>query len=98
MSTAVTYPGVRRDMAAQAANQALPTWHRIGCLARAGTNHHGHARFATGQLRRQLHLTAQQTSEALAVAKARGWVDSTSTARCVVLPGHALNPCEENHR
>jgi hypothetical protein len=78
-------------------NPALEAWHRIGCLAWYRTDQDGHAKFATGELARRLNLKPGQVSDALAVARRRGWVDPVSHARCVVLPGCADNPCEERH-
>lgn len=100
MIPATTRPQInaRADMIANAANRYLPIWIRVGCLARVHTDAAGHARFATGQLGRELDdLTPQQISAALATAKARRWIDPTSTARCVVLPDCGRNPCEEKH-
>lgn len=76
----------------------LPAWVRVGCAAWATAEPSGHARFGVGQLRRILGLSPQQLTDAIAVARSRGWVDQASTARCIVLPGCSLNPCEERHR
>ena len=89
---------VRRINATLAESPHLPGWARLWCLTWAHADQNGHARFATGELARLLRLSAQRTSEALAVARGMGVVDGCSTARCVVLPGHALGPCEERHR
>lgn len=88
---------VRVTMADLAAAE-LPAWVRIGCLAWSLADQTGHARLATGQLRTSLGLSAQQTTDALAVARSRGWIDPCSTARCVVLPGCGPARCEERHR
>lgn len=88
----------RTDMQVQADNDHIEHWHRLGCLARARTDQHGHARMATGQASRELGLSVNQVTDAIAVARRRGWLDPASTARCLVLPGCANNPCEEQHR
>lgn len=88
---------VRAHMRMQADNTSLDHWHRLGCLAWVHANEGGHATFATGQIGRELGLNVKQVSNAIAIAAARGWVDTCSTARCLVLAGHALNPCEERH-
>lgn len=95
LSSTVT---VRAQMRVQAENADLDHWHRLGCLAWVHADQHGHARMATGQVARELGLTVKQISAALETARNRGWVDPSSTARCLVLPGCASNPCEENHR
>lgn len=76
----------------------LPVWSRIGYLAVARADHHGHARLGTGQLAALLHTSPQRASDALVVARGRGVIDHTSHAGCLVLPGCGLNPCEERHR
>lgn len=98
MTVTLTSPfSARGLMLTLATNPELPTWHRVGCIAWHRADQGGHARFSTGELSRCLGLTRGQVSDALAVARRRGWVDQTSNARCVVLPGCALNPCEERH-
>lgn len=96
--TMVRPPSVRATMNDLAAT-SLPGWVRVGCLAWAlADTNTGHARFATGELRRVLGLSSSRTSDALAIARMHGWIDPASSARCIVLPGCSLNPCEEQHR
>lgn len=94
LTTAVA---VRVLMQTMADNYDLDQWHRLGCLAWVHADQYGHARLATGQASRELGLSVNQISEAIATARRRGWLDPSSTARCLVLPGCALNPCEERH-
>lgn len=77
---------------------SLPAWVRIGCLAWARADLQGHARLGTGQLGRTLGMTPDSVARALRVARDHGWIDPTSTARCLVLPGCASARCEERHR
>jgi hypothetical protein len=95
LSSTVT---VRAQMRVQSENVDLEHWHRLGCLAWVHADQHGHARMATGQAGRELCLSVNQVTDAIAVARRRGWLDPASTARCLVLPGCASNPCEESHR
>lgn len=83
----------------QTTNHRLPTWVRIWVWALANTNAYGHARAYPGELRRYLdHTTAREVSRAIRLARERGVIDQSSTASCIVLPGHALAPCEATHR
>lgn len=92
-------PAVRALMQVQVDNYQLPAWVRLGCLTWVHADHkHGHARMATGQVARELGLTVKQTSATIATARALGFIDDTSTARCLVLLGCGNNPCEERHR
>lgn len=88
---------VRLTMADLAAAE-LPAWVRVGCLAWALADPSGHARLTTGQLSTALGISPSATSNALGVARERGWIDDCSTARCVVLPGCGPARCEERHR
>lgn len=88
---------VRAHMRQQADNTKLDHWHRLGCLAWVHADESGHANMTTGQVGRELGLNVNQVSEALATAKHRGWLDPISHARCLVLSGHAGNPCDERH-
>lgn len=99
MTTVVltTDVAIRSHMRMQADNTRLDHWHRLGCLAWVHADRSGHARFATGQVGRELGLSVKQVSTAISKAKAKCWIDPCSTARCIVLTGHALNPCEERH-
>lgn len=83
----------------QIANHRLPGWLRIWCWAVTHASPHGHAPTHAGQLRHDLGLdTARDVSRAIRQAKARRLIDHCSTAACIVLPGHAVAPCDANHR
>lgn len=83
----------------QAGSFDLPPWLRVGLWGWGAANEHGHARAYPGQLRRELGIaTADEVSRAVRLARARGLVDACSTSGCLVLPGHALNPCDATHR
>ncbi|WP_323793810.1 hypothetical protein [Nocardioides sp.] len=95
LSSTITARAVHR---CQADNVRLDQWQRVGFLAMSLTDQHGHARMATGQIGRELGLSVNQVSDAIATARNRGLLDPASHARCLVLVGCASNPCEENHR
>lgn len=60
---------------------------------------HGHAPARPGQLKHELGFSSNTTlSNAIAKARDHGLIDPCSTARCVVLPGHSLAPCDAHHR
>jgi hypothetical protein len=83
----------------QARNHRLPGWLRVWCWAVAHVDDHGHARALAGQLRRDLALdNSRDVSRAIHYAKRRQLIDPASTAACIVLPGHALGPCDATHR
>lgn len=83
----------------QAANHLLPGWLRIALWGWAHADPNGHARAYPGELRQALDVSsAREVSRALHLARGRGLIDPTSTAGCIVLPGHAIAPCEANHR
>lgn len=89
----------RQIMATIAASPGAPVWLRVGCLAWSRHDGTGHARLATGELGRLLGgLSPAHTSNALAQARDRGWVDACSTSRCIVIPGVGPERCEERHR
>lgn len=89
---------VRGSFTGYATNGDLPGWVRVGCAAWALAGANGHAPLAEGQLRTLLGATAPATSKALATARERGWVDATSSARCLVLPGYGGADCVSVHR
>lgn len=93
-------PGVsvRATMADLVAGAHLPVWVRVGCIAWSLADGNGHAALWPGQLARALGTSAPGASNALARAREYGWVDESSTARCLVLPGCGARPCEERHR
>ncbi|MBB3041147.1 hypothetical protein [Nocardioides soli] len=82
----------------QVANGQLPAWARIWAWTLANANTHGHAPAYPGQIRRDLDITTRDVSRAIRLARERRVIDRCSTAACLVLPGHALAPCEANHR
>ncbi len=82
----------------QARNHRLPGWLRITYWAQAHANHHGHTRAYPGDLRRLLDTNPREVSRAIRLARDRGLLDPCSNASCIVLPGHALAPCDANHR
>lgn len=62
-------------------------------------NRHGHAPAEPGQLLTELQFSSTQTvSNAIEKARRHGLLDECSTARCLVLPGHSLAPCDQIHR
>lgn len=87
------------ELERQARNHQLPGWARVAYWAQARANEHGHAPAYAGQLRRDLGIdNARDVSRAIRNAKSRRLIDPCSTAACIVLPGHALAPCEAQHR
>lgn len=83
----------------QVTNHQLPGWARIWAWCLAYANEWGHARAYPGQLRQALDgASAREVSRAIRLARERGVIDPCSTAACLVLPGHALSPCEASHR
>ena len=89
---------VRATMSDLSRGYGLPSWVRLGCLAWSLAGPDGHAPLQPGQLARALGLSPSATSNALTAARERGFIDESSTARCVVLPGFGDNPCEAVHR
>ncbi|GAA5153858.1 hypothetical protein GCM10023340_36500 [Nocardioides marinquilinus] len=89
---------VRAEWEQQARNDLLPHWVRVVAYTWARADRGGHARLTPGQLGLVLGLGHNATSEAIRTARDRGILDETSSARCLVLAGHRLNPCEARHR
>lgn len=59
----------------------------------------GHARARPGQLRLELGFSSKaEVSRCIDKARAHGLLDQCSSAACLVLPGHALAPCDAIHR
>jgi hypothetical protein len=98
ITTLVRTVEVRATHLELAQQASLPAWVRLQCLAWAYAERNGHAPFATTELRQYLGLTPARLSQSLATARGLGWIDPTSTARCLVLPGCGINPCEGIHR
>ena len=89
----------RKEMAAQVGNPAAPAWFRLWAWTWVHTDTYGHAKATAGELRTAMGLAQPQSlTRALEQARARGLLDAISTARCLVLPGHALAPCPATHR
>lgn len=83
----------------QTANAQLPAWARVWAWCLANRDEHGHARAYPGQLRKELDLAnPREVSRAVRLARERRVIDPCSTASCLVLPGHALAPCDATHR
>ena len=87
-----------RDLEQQARNRLLPGWLRVAYWAQAHADEHGHARAYAGDLRRLLGVSTHEVSRAIRLAKDRQLLDACSHAGCLVLPGHAHDPCEADHR
>jgi hypothetical protein len=78
----------------------LPDWLRVASLAFAKHQLNGHANFATGQLRKLLTspgpdgkpkpISHSAVSNAIRTAKKRGFIAENSSARCLVVPPHAI--------
>lgn len=59
----------------------------------------GHAPARPGELRAELSFSSPEVlSNTIEKARAHGLLDECSTARCLVLPGHSLAPCDQIHR
>lgn len=82
----------------QISNGQLPGWARVWAWCLANHDQHGHARAYPGQIAKALDLTTREVSRAIRLARDHRVIDSCSSARCLVLPGHALAPCEASHR
>ncbi|MDI6908645.1 hypothetical protein [Nocardioides sp.] len=93
-----TLAPVVRHLEQQVANNQLAAWVRIWVWCQANADDHGHARAYTGELRRLLDTNAREVSRAIRLARERGVIDPCSTAACLVLPGHAIAPCDAHHR
>lgn len=82
----------------QAHNHRLPGWLRVTYYAQAHADQYGHTRTYPGDLRKLLDTNPREVSRAIRLARHRGLIDPCSNAACLVLPGHALAPCEAPHR
>jgi hypothetical protein len=86
---------------ARAHDASLPLWLRVAALAFGCHEANGHAKFPTGYLVAVLSKSSAEVSRAIASAKAKGWIDKASNARCLVVPpdkvaggiGHQHNSC-----
>jgi hypothetical protein len=81
-------------------NPALPTWLRVAALAFGKHKKNGHAHFASGELAKLLAKpgpdgvpklpSSSGVANAIKRAKAYGFIAEESTARCLVVPAHAV--------
>lgn len=91
--------GLEQLTRAQAESLDNPPWLRVALWCWAHANQHGHTPTYPGQLRRALQIaTPPELSRAVRIARERHLIDACSTSSCLVMPGHALAPCEANHR
>jgi hypothetical protein len=85
----------------RSANPLLPNWIRVAALAFGCHRANGHANFKPGELGELLgkpapgggwaRITPQAVSNAIKLAKNAGWIAEDSTARCLVVPHHAVS-------
>jgi hypothetical protein len=78
----------------------LPNWLRVAALAFGKHSKNGHASFASGELRMLLArpgpdgkpkpISASAVANAIKQAKEKGFIAEESTARCLVVPRHAV--------
>lgn len=86
----VDYPGVYayqdwlRDIAVRGAGMAH--WQQVAFLAWCRGRDNGHANFAQGEIGKMLGLSKTAVSQEIKKAKTFGWLDPSSTARCLVWP------------
>jgi hypothetical protein len=85
----------RERAASRAANPSLDDWIRVAALAFGCHRGNGHATFQVGEIGEILGtpgqpLTPQAVSNAIRRAKNAGWIAEESTARCLVVPPHAV--------
>ena len=84
----------------RAADETLPNWVRLAALAFARHRGNGHANFCAGEIAKLLAastpsgdrkpMSHQAVSNTIARAKSKGWIADESTARCLVVPHHAV--------
>lgn len=85
----------RERAAVRAANPSLDNWIRVAALAFGCHRRNGHAAFKTGEIAEILGtpgepLSPSAVSNAIKLAKNAGWIAEESTARCLVVPPHAV--------
>lgn len=81
------YQSIWRERADDA---TLPLWLRVASLAYGTHRGNGHANFGPGEIAAILGKPADRVSRALAQAKRKGWLSRESSARCLVVPPHAI--------
>lgn len=83
----------------QCTNPHLSGEVRLALWCWGHVNASGHAPARPGQLLTELGFSSMtEVSRVLAKARDHGLIDVVSNARCVVLPGHGLAPCDAIHR
>lgn len=81
------YQSIWRERADDA---SLPLWLRVAALAYGTHRGNGHANFRPNGIAAILGKPADRISRAIADAKRRGWLAPESSARCLVVPPHAI--------
>jgi hypothetical protein len=81
--------------ASRAANPTMPLWIRVASLAFGCHRRNGHATFKPGEIAEILGtpgepLSPSSVSNAVKLAKNAGWIAEESSARCLVVPPHAV--------
>ena len=82
-------------------DRRLPKWLRVAALAYGSHENNGHARFKRGEVALILAVVDHETGEVVPLdrravfrviqqAVAYGWLDEGSTARCLIVPAHAI--------
>jgi len=85
----------------RSASRSLPDWLRVACLAYGKHRANGHANFRPGEVALVLArldettgvvtaLARQGVHRAIKVAVGNGWLGAGSTARCLIVPAHAI--------
>lgn len=85
----------------RAGSRSLPDWLRVACLAYGSHRANGHANFRRGEVALVLArldeatgvvtpLARQGVHRAIKVAVGNGWLAVGSTARCLIVPAHAV--------
>ncbi|HVU73075.1 MAG TPA: hypothetical protein VHE83_08945 [Mycobacteriales bacterium] len=86
----------------RAGNRSLPDWLRVAAAAYGSHKANGHAMFGRGDLACLLARVNPETGEmacldrrhvyrAIELAVEYGWLAPGSTARCLIVPGHAVS-------
>lgn len=83
----------------QCTNTHLPGEIRLALWTWGHINEQGHAPAQPGQLLTELGFSRNtEVSRVIKKARDHGFIDQCSTARCLVLVGHSVAPCEQTHR
>jgi hypothetical protein len=87
------------EWGARAGNPVHPLWLRVAAFAYARHRRNGHANFEPGELSWILgkpgdgkwdDVPTPRVSEAIKLAKQYAWIAEESNAKCLVVPGHAV--------